>query len=216
MSFFDHMKAVPMPDRITRRPRDPRGYPIPWFVAVIDGKPDFKLADEEKLHIAIKKRVCWICGQPLGKHLAFVVGPISSINRASGEPPCHHDCAEYAVKACPFMVLPKMIYDNNNPNLDLAKPHDAAVMPHNPGVACIWTTTKYQLNIKREGIIFILGDPDQVEWYAQGRYATRQEVIDGLNKGLPVLGALAEKEGPKSVQQLAEAIQRTAVLLPAA
>ena len=43
------MKPLPpMPSRIAALPVDERGYPVPWFVAWIDGKPEFRCADPAK------------------------------------------------------------------------------------------------------------------------------------------------------------------------
>jgi len=44
---------------------------FPWFVGVVDGKRDFRVADQVKRVLAVKKRLCWICGDKLGRHLGF-------------------------------------------------------------------------------------------------------------------------------------------------
>ena len=51
---------------------------------------------------------CWLCGQTLGKHMTFPIGPMCAITRTTAEPPSHLACAEYAVKACPFLSQPRM------------------------------------------------------------------------------------------------------------
>jgi hypothetical protein len=38
------MKDLFMPKRIARLPRDDKARPISWFVASINGKPDFRVA----------------------------------------------------------------------------------------------------------------------------------------------------------------------------
>jgi hypothetical protein len=77
----------PLPERIKQLPIDERGYPIPWFVDWVDGKPEFRAMDGRKLVRAIKERLCWVCGQPLGVNLAFVAGPMCGINRVSSRTP---------------------------------------------------------------------------------------------------------------------------------
>src|ERR1700722_8284381 len=97
-----------MPDRFKGLQISDEGYPIPYFVGWVDGKPDFRLADPEKLAVCYRHRRCWLCGEPLGKFLAFVIGPMCAINRNTAEPPSHYDCALYACIACPFLSQPKM------------------------------------------------------------------------------------------------------------
>jgi hypothetical protein len=82
----------------------------------------------------------------MGRFMAFVSSPIVAINRITSEPPCHQDCAQFAVKHCPFMTRPKM--KRNEQNL----PGEYAEMP---GV-----------HVKRnavlsddDGFMFNLGDP---------------------------------------------------------
>src|SRR5262245_54991717 len=105
----------PLPSRIAGLPIDPeRGYPVPWFVAWHDGKPEFRTADGRKFRQAIRDRLCWVCGQPLGRHLVFVIGPMCTVNRVTVEPPCHLDCAEFSVRACPFLSKPQMTRREND------------------------------------------------------------------------------------------------------
>src|SRR5258706_13105104 len=81
---------VIMPERIKNLPHDPeRGYPIPFFVAYVNGKPDFRIADDEKRVRSVKERLCWICGEKLGRYLAFTIVPMCAITRPSAEPPMH-------------------------------------------------------------------------------------------------------------------------------
>src|SRR5207253_3091296 len=63
-----------MPRQIRQLPVE-RGYPVPWFVARVDGHYDFRVADGRKMPLAVKKRLCYICGQPLGKEYTFPIGP---------------------------------------------------------------------------------------------------------------------------------------------
>src|SRR5215831_18617572 len=97
----------PLPRRMKALPVD-RGYPVPWFVEWIDGVPDFRIMDGRKLVRAVRERLCWVCGQPLGSFLAFTVGPMCAVNRISSEPPSHRDCAVFSAKACPFLTRPTM------------------------------------------------------------------------------------------------------------
>lgn len=180
----------PLPFRMKFLPADERG-PIPWFVKYIDGKPDFRVLDGDKMVEAIYKRLCWCCGQTLGKYMTFVSGPMSAVNRISGEPPSHYNCAEFAAKACPFLSMPKMRRrENDLPDGVQYSPHMGT---HNPGVALLWTTHEYRvIQPPKAGFLFEIGNPacdtegkPQVEWYAIGRPATRAEVEEALDMSLP-------------------------------
>jgi hypothetical protein len=68
-----------LPPRIAKLPVD-RGYPVPWFVAWVDGKPEFRVMDHRRLVRAIKESRCWVCGQKLGAIRAYVLGPMCAVN----------------------------------------------------------------------------------------------------------------------------------------
>ena len=99
--------GIEMPSRIARLPTD-RGFPVPWFVAWIDGKPDFRVIAPGRVAEAVNKGKCWVCGGTLFGTRAYVVGPMCAVNRTSAEPPSHRDCARYSAKACPFLSRPTM------------------------------------------------------------------------------------------------------------
>lgn len=172
---------------------DDRGYPVPFFVAYIDGKPDFRISDPEKFTRCVQENLCWVCGGKLGRYIAFVIGPMCSVNRVSSEPPQHRECAEWSVQGCPFLSMPKMVRREN----DLAEHCDAAgiTVKRNPGVALVWHTTFYQiLKIKADpvngvqaGYLFRVGEPLQCDWWCEGREATLEEVEESINTGLPQL-----------------------------
>lgn len=206
-----------MPDRIKKLPVDERGYPVPRFVQYINGKPDFRVIREEWLHKCIQKKICWLCGDPLGRHLAFPIGPMCAINRVNSEPPCHLVCAEFAVKACPFMVFP-----NRKRNEDDLPDNriEAPGMPilRNPGVMCIWITNSYQTFRARggnRGLLFSLGEAEVTSWWSQGRRATREEVMASINSGLPILQQMAEHEGPSAIAEFERQKVRGLALVPA-
>lgn len=186
------------PDRIAALPRDERGFPIPWFAAEIDGKPDIRVADTHKMARAIKERRCWVCGERLGVHMAFVIGPMCGINRVISDPPSHRACAEFSVMNCPFLSRP-LAKRTSDEIRDKGIVHDAAGfgLKRNPGAVGIWVTKSYRVfrpNAGNAGILFSLGDPEKVTWYASGRAATREEVEHSIATGLPSLQELAGQQ----------------------
>lgn len=178
----------PIPARIAALPRDDRGYPVPFFVPWINGKPEFRVADAKKKVACITQQFCWICGQPLGKFRSFVVGPMCTVNKVSGEPPCHQECASFAVEACPFLAMPKA--KRNHSGFPEGTESVGHMEYDNPGVSCIWTVNKPYHIFQANGIMFQLPEPVNITWHAEGRAATRQEVEEAFAVSLAKMQGL--------------------------
>jgi hypothetical protein len=179
------------PPKMARLPRDKHGRLVPWFVAWIDGKPDHRVIREGGIHDALRFRGCWLCGQPLGANAAFVIGSMCAVNRVSPEPPSHRDCADYAARVCPFLTTPHMRRrDTALP--DTAVEPDGIMIRRNPGVAAVWVSRTWRLQPRLR--LWTVGDPTEVRWYAEGRPATRDEVLASIDSGLPLLRAEAEND----------------------
>jgi hypothetical protein len=112
---------------------DDRGYPVPWFVAWVDGQPEFRAVDARKWLQAVRQKLCWVCGQQLGAYLAFILGPMCAINRTISEPPSHRQCAEWSIKNCPFLSRPHMRRRENDMPED-AQESAGFGTKRNPGV----------------------------------------------------------------------------------
>ncbi len=205
----------PLPARMQTLKVDARGYPVPWFVQWIDGKPDFRVMDGDKLVEAVRFKKCWVCGSPLGRWFTFVIGPMCAINRTIGEPPSHFECVDFSARACPFLTLPKA--QRRESSLPAEGQWSPSGLKRNPGVVLLWTTNSYRVIHGEAGeYLFRLGDPRQLVWMAQGRIATRKEILDSIVSGLPLLREIAEKEGPDAVSALDAHIERGMRLVPAA
>jgi hypothetical protein len=199
----------PLPPRLTGLPIDARGYPVPWFVEVVDGVPDHRIMDGRKLPIAVREHKCWICGQPMGSFSTFVIGPMCSITRCIAEPPSHRECARYAATACPFLSRPHATRRVAGMP-EGAMPGAGMPLLRNPGAVGLWTTKifhAYRVGKERdrmgEGTLFKFGDPTSIEWYSQGRPATKDEVLESIRSGLPALADMAQEEGPTGLSDLA-------------
>jgi hypothetical protein len=208
-------RTLPVPPpRIARLPRNHAGYPVPWFVAWIDGTPDFRVVGTGKLDDAVRFRQCWLCGGQLGANVAFVIGPMCAVNRVSAEPPSHRDCAVYAATACPFLTTPGMRRRDSNLPQDAADP-DGIMIARNPGVALVWVSRTWRMQPMLR--LFDVGAPVETRWFAEGREATRAEVLASIESGLPLLRAEAEAD-PRPAEALAELESQRAramALLPA-
>jgi hypothetical protein len=190
-----------IPQRMKRLQISDEGYPVPWFVSWRNGKPDFRAVDTVKLVIAARLKKCFLCGENLGIHMTFVIGPMCAVNRTSAEPPAHHSCALYAVKACPFLTQPRMRRNEKNIPIDATQPAGEMIR-RNPGVSLLWTTRKYFTQRLSNGVLFKIGDPETLEFWAEGQHATKQEVLASINSGLPILQEMAEEEGQIAVAKL--------------
>lgn len=205
--------SVEVPERIAKLPRDRRGYPVPWFVAWIDGQPDFRVIDPDRMARCVKERRCWLCGEPLGAYRAFVIGPMCAINRVSSEPPSHRDCAVYAARVCPFLTKPRMRRRESGLPEEV---HEAAGvgLKRNPGVALVWVTKQFEMFRAPGGVLFRVGDPVETMWFAEGRSATREEVLASIDSGLPLLMEPAKAEGPSAIAALERMHREALVHLP--
>lgn len=215
----------PLPKHMQKLKVDKRGYPVPWFVVWLDdegknvrpgtGTPDFRIVFPGAMQVAYQYKRCWVCGEPLGRHQAFVVGPMCAVNRTSAEPPSHVDCADFSARACPFLARPHARRREN----DLPTEEERAEVPgimlrRNPGVALVWITERGRWRPFKvpNGTLFDIGEPTGVRWYAEGREATRQEVQHSIDTGYPKLFEVAEQED--AVAELDAAVARAMPLLP--
>jgi hypothetical protein len=210
------IRNIPVPGRMQHRPISSKGFPVPWFVAQINGEWDFRVIGPGKIAEAHNHRKCWLCGGQMGRWSVFTIGPMCSVNRVSAEPPAHLSCAEYAAKACPFLTQPRM--RRNDKGLEETGAVQAAgiMISRNPGVTLLWITKSYRLVQAGDGVLFRLGPAARVFWYAEGRTATRAEVDASIASGLPLLEAEAVKDGPEGIAALQKAVMESQALLPGA
>jgi hypothetical protein len=204
------MSSIEIPHRISKLPISPDGYPVPWFVQWLkDGKPcepgegvpDFRVMDTKKFRHAIQFRNCWVCGEQLGAYRTFVIGPMCAINRTSAEPPVHFECGKFSVVACPFLTQPRMRRNEKDMPIDTRNPA-GEMIKRNPGVTCLWITKKYTMFKNNDGYLFRIGEPTRTLWFAEGRPATREEIMHSIDTGYPLLMRMAESEGGEAIKQL--------------
>lgn len=210
------IRDIPMPKHMRSLPLTENGYPVLWFSDINPetGKPDLRIMDGRKFVRAVKEKRCWLCGHHLGRHLAFVLGPMCTVTRTTAEPPCHRDCALYAMQACPFLTRPHMR------RREAGMPEDASQagigLKRNPGCMALWTTRDYKTwQPPNGGVLITVGDPETVEWFAEGRQATYSEVADSLESGLPLLyeQALLDKDKAGALADLHKYVGRALPLL---
>jgi predicted RNA-binding Zn-ribbon protein involved in translation (DUF1610 family) len=203
-------RGINIPAHMQRLPINDKGYLVPWFVAKMGPNEwDFRAIHPGRVQEAVLQRLCWLCGQRIGMFKTFVAGPMCGVNRISSEPPSHKSCARYACQACPFMTKPKMVRNEKD------MPEDAAEMPgitikRNPGVTMLWTTKTFEVT---SDPLFRMGPPTDVEWWCEGRRATREEVAASVESGLPILAATCEGD-PECLNDLARYVAAFAPFMP--
>lgn len=205
------IRNIAIPVRMSRLPISDEGFPVPFFVARVNDKWDFRAIGPNKMIDAYNNKKCWLCGERLGTYLAFVIGPMCSVNMINSEPPSHLECAQYAVQACPFLSRPRMRRNEVDlPGGTIAGEH----LDHNPGTMAIWITKSYRPFAVRGGTLFKLGEPCNVLWYHEGRSATRGEVLEAMYKGLPFLRKMAAREGRAAVKEVEDSLLRALNRIP--
>lgn len=188
----------PLPPKMRGLPIDKRGFPVPFFVATVNGEPDHRMVEPRAMKACVEQGRCWICGGPLGAFKSFTVGPMCAINRLSSEPPAHRECARYSATACPFLSRPHAHRRDAGLPPEFHAPA-GGFLRRNPGVSLVWTTRTYKpfrapSEDGRIGVLFDMGEPDSMEWFAEGRAATREEIEASIATGLPHLIEVAEAD----------------------
>jgi hypothetical protein len=203
-----------MPQSIAALPRDHRGYPVPWFVAWRDGVAVFPAFDPDKWNRAVNRRLCWVCGEPLGRAMVFVVGPMCTINRISSEPPCHFVCASYSAQVCPFLANPQMRRVPEEITGPVSAP-GGIMATHNPGVMALWSTRHYRIIRTDTGPIVGMGPASSVRWWTRGRLATAREAEEAFLIGVARLSEMAKPDGLEAISALARMASEAGRWLPA-
>lgn len=182
-----------LPPEMARLPRDHRGYPVPEFVAWIDGVPDFRIIKPGWFVECHNNRRCWLCGGGMGSRMWFVTGPMCTVTRTNSELPNHRGCATFAVRNCPFLTKP--LAKRNERDMPEDGTMGGVGIMRNPGVAAIWETKSYKIFRDERGIPLIqMGDPTHVSFWREGRKATSEEVRESIRTGLPALEEVAAKQ----------------------
>ena len=216
------LNLPPLPPSMAGLPKDQRGYPVPYFVAWFkdgkpsrrgEGEPDFRVVLPHMPMFAFRNQRCWVCGGFLGRRRVYVIGPMCVVNRVTSEPPSHRECAEFAAKACPFLIRPRQKRDKKGLPEDRIVP--GISIDRNPGVVALYEALHAKPFQAGDGVLFRLGEPTRVEFYAYGRIATRAEVQASIESGYPILLAMAEKEGAEAIRELTRMAAAAMCLLPA-
>jgi hypothetical protein len=167
-----------------------------------------------KLHAAIKSHLCWVCGKKMFAEMVFVVGPMCTVTRISGEAPCHRECAQFSALSCPFLSKTQMIRRTNDlpAEIQMNDGHN----PRNPGATALWFTRRFDLVQNGRSVLFRMGRAFRVDWYAKGHAASREEASEALEAGIGVLWETSDRNGDSDAQrsQMRGAIEEARKRLP--
>ena len=208
---------VNMPSRVKKLPLSEKGFPIPYFAAFneVTGKRDFRMISEVKMASAIRHDKCWVCGEKLGTYKAFVIGPMCAINRTISDPPSHKDCATFSAINCPFLSSPTAKRNERDPLPSSSQKAAGLGLKRNPTACAVWVTKSYRtFSPPGGGVLFEIGDPEEVLWFSKGVSATIEQVQHSIDTGLPKLRELCDVDGPAAHAELDRRIISIQPLLP--
>jgi hypothetical protein len=134
-----------IPKELAHLKIDERGYPVPYFVSWVDGKPEFRFLDHSRQEMIIEKGVCHICGKKLNKDYNYVIsGPIGYQNRISSDAAMHRVCAEFSLKACPHLYLQKAERRENDELGKAVSALPSPVVKEKPSILLLVRISKYK------------------------------------------------------------------------
>jgi hypothetical protein len=165
----------PINPRLAARPTDPRRrLPIPYVQLVNPGgTANFAAIDGPKALRAASTRDCGLCGQRMGRWVAFLGGPRNLEHGGYLDPPMHVSCAEDATRLCPHLARQKVPRrpDGGDPTI-ITPP---GFVEAKPDRWAMWITDSYtwRINAGTGTYVFLPGPPRQIRWwhYVNGRLA---------------------------------------------
>ena len=97
---------------------------------------------------------------------------------------------------------------------ETTKPIGGVSIRRNPGVVALVTASQFTVFRSPTGPLIRIEEPFTATWWAHGRAATRDEVLESITTGLPILREEAAKDGPEALAELDFLYERAAVHFP--
>jgi hypothetical protein len=177
---------TPIPARMAHLPKDPRGYPIPFIVALTsDGAAHFTIYDEIKVQHALSKRLCGICGKLMHKRKMWMVGGPGSAFAERGayiDGPVHYECGQYALAVCPYLAMPNYARRIDDRKVTDAQRREMAILadptmiPEQPDVFVFAATSGISIATHRYGRMLIPNRPWlEIEYWKIGQQIGNRE-----------------------------------------
>jgi hypothetical protein len=177
-------KDVPIPERMAKLERDPRGYPVPYVVLRDNsGAPHFTVNDTGKVILCLKHDLCAICGGALMRGRWFLGGPAAAFDPAGAylDGPMHRECCDYAAQVCPYLASVRYAGRIDDAKVDYGKLpghtvlFDPTVIPARPEVF-VAAHARGQRMIGN-GYLRPLRPYIDVRWWRHGREIGREEAF---------------------------------------
>jgi hypothetical protein len=168
----------PMNRRLATRPIDPkRRLPIPYAQLVNpDGTANFAAIDGPKALRGAANRDCGLCGQRMGRWVAFLGGPRNVEHGGYLDPPMHVSCAEDATRLCPHLARQRVPRRPDSGDPDIITP--PGFVEDKPDRWAMWITDRYtwRINPDTGTYRFLPGPARQIRWwhYLDGRLTEQQ------------------------------------------
>lgn len=103
---------------------------------------DLRVTNPKKYLQCMTGHRCWVCGNANKKEKVFITDIQSALTGNSVEPPGHMDCMVYALKVCPYLLLPNT--KRRSANLEVEVNEDSpALHDPNPGVFVMTSVKKF-------------------------------------------------------------------------
>jgi hypothetical protein len=135
------------------------GYPVPFVQIWIDGKPDFRVIDPEKVRQCVNKKLCAICGVKLGEFCFFIGSDLCKANHLFTDPAMHGPCAEFATRSCAFLSGKKPEYSNRPVAESVVRVEEMAASTRPKNMYVFTTRTKKFKFVKVEDSLMIQAGP---------------------------------------------------------
>lgn len=160
------------PERVARLPHY-KGLPVTYTTLVVDGVPNFRAIDSDKVWEVKDKKKCSICGEPLDYWIAFMVSEKEAESRYVFDNPNHEDCLRYAFNVCPFLYYSKATYSDvkkvqdkmEDAGIKFVSAHpDRDVSLDRPPKLGIYITRDYKNVINKGYRVCKVGKAQKIEW----------------------------------------------------
>jgi hypothetical protein len=136
-----------IPYLLRHRPIDSRGFVTPWIVDNDHGGPvDFRILNPQRVVDAVNRRLCAMCGGPMGRYVYFIGGPLSHQNKVFNDPAMHESCARYSLVACPHLSRPGSRYSSRDAGDTLS---DVSVLKDRPNRFGLMKATNQTIEVHK-------------------------------------------------------------------
>ncbi|MBO6658790.1 MAG: hypothetical protein JJ934_17995 [Pseudomonadales bacterium] len=140
---------IPLPLAMEHLSLTPNGYRKPWFVK----GSDLRITNQKKyLKCMEGKKTCWICGNANRKEHVFITDIRAAMSSRSLEPASHAECTFYAIKVCPFLLLPQFKRRPNTLPTEYQEQATDAISGENPGYFAITSVKKFAYGAPVPGV----------------------------------------------------------------